>query len=365
MLASVPYTGELVAEIKVEWNRHMEQTSRVSVAGGKEVSFREKGRCRNCWGSLVGRTDDSDEFTGIKCRVCGNILEGTKARDEGLRMDTEVLSNALRLTSGARSNAQYDEGAVFVWKVFPELERLSEKELQSRVGRHSPPKRGWLTRHGFPEGAPSYFYLQASELITAVECLPRFVTVGRFPKTDLTEDESLGVYMHEFLLPVSEDPQFSERDMMRRLGSTMASGVLSAFACELAIKAICLTVRGEAKKTHDLSTLYGNLPISSRDRLAADLHDIEAIIDDSRHFFGDWRYFEQHIGESAMRALIDTERARRLGQAARVLLDEGDMVGLGCDVNVSAKQRSRFGEGDRWDRFDVSIRIRAREGPPK
>ena len=66
-----------------------------------------------------------------------------------------------------------------------------------------------------------------------------------------------------------------------------------------------------------------------------------------------------------MRALIDTERALRLGQAARLLLDEGDMVGLGCDVNMSAGRRTRFSEGGRWDQYDVSIRIRAKEGPPK
>ena len=351
--------------IDMEWNRNLDRTCRASLAGSQEVSSREKGRCRKCWGSLVGRTDDNHEYTGIKCRVCGNTLEGIEARNEGLRMATESLSNAFRLTSRPRSSAQYEEGAVFLWKVFPELQRQSDEELQTHIRRHSQPKRGWLTRHGFPEGAPSYFYLQAMELITAVECLPRYNTVARFPKVDFNEDESLSVHMHEHLLPFSDDPQFSERDMMRRLGSTMASGVMSAFACELAIKAICLTVHGEAHKTHDLLALYDNLPNISRDRLSADLHDIEAVIEDSRHLFGAWRYFEHHIGEPALRGLIDTQRVLRLGQAARVLLDEGDMVGLGCDVDMSATQHTRIREGEHWDRYDVNIRIRAREGPPK
>ena len=354
-----------MVDMEVEWNRIMDSTCRIPVARSREVSLRQKGRCRECWGSLVGRTDDNHEYTGIKCRVCGNTLEGMEARNEGHRMDKESLSNALRLTSCPPSSAQYEEAAVFLWKVYPDLHRQSEQEFQSHIGRHSRPKRGWLTRHGFPEGAPSYFYLQALELITSVECLPRYTTVGRFPKTDFNEDESLSVHMHEHVLPFSDDPQFSERDMIRRLGSTMGSGVLSAFACELAIKAICLTVNGEARRTHDLLTLYSNLPKNSRVRLVADLHDIEAVIDDSRHLFGDWRYFEHHIGESAMRGLIDTQRVQRLGRVARVLLDEGEIVGLGCDVDMTATQHTRIDEGDHWHKYDANIRVRAREGPPK
>lgn len=150
--------------------------------------------------------------------------------------------------------------------------------------RHSAPKRGWLTRHGFSEGAPSYFYLQAVELMTAVECLPRLDSVGRFPKADVGR-EMASVRMEEFLEPVTEDPEFLERETMRRLGTTMSSGVLSAFACELALKAICLTVTGEAKKSHDLVVLYGGLPRGSRDRITADLSDMDEIIEESRHLF--------------------------------------------------------------------------------
>lgn len=353
-----------MGDIEVEWNRPMERSCRASIAG-EEVSVRQKGRCRKCWGSVVGRTDERNEFTGIKCRVCGRALTGTEAKAEADRMDSESLLNMMRLGSNAARLIGFEEGAMFAWKIFPELERMSDEELRSHVGRHSARRSGWLTREGFPEGSPSYFYLQAVELMAAVECLLRFEAVARFPEAERTEDGSIAVAIDEYLQPFSDDPQFPEREMMRRLGSTMSSGMLSAFACELAIKAICLTANGEAKKTHDLMALYCRLPEASRNRLVADLHDIEEIISDSRHVFGPWRYFEQSIGESAMRGLIDTQRAWHLGKAARVLLDEGNIMGLGCDVTMDAEQRGRFAERGGGAEYRVKVRLAAREGPPR
>ena len=110
----------------------MERTQVIAFEKAEEFSVREKGRCRKCWGSLVGRVDERHELSGIKCRVCGTVLQGEAARIEGLRMDTESLVNADRLNAGG-CNAQYERGAEFVWKVFPELERLSEEELNSHV----------------------------------------------------------------------------------------------------------------------------------------------------------------------------------------------------------------------------------------
>ena len=354
-----------MVEVNADWNRILDRSWSIPLPGSREVSVRQKGRCRKCWGSLVGRTGDNHEYTGIKCLVCGNTLEGMEARNEAHRMDKESLSNAIGLTSPSPSNVQYEEAAVFLWKVFPDLHRQSEQELQSHIRHHSQPKRGWLTRHSFPEGAPSYFYLQAWELMAAVECLPRYISVTHFPKTDINEDDSLSVHMHEHLPSFTDYPQFSEHDMIRRLGSTMGSGVLSAFACELVIKAICLTVHGEAQRTHDLSVLYGNLPNSSHRRLVADLHNIEAEIHDCRHLFGDWRYFEHHIGEDAMRALIDTQRVQRLAQVTRVLLDEGNIMGLGCDVRTTTTKYTRIDRGERQHKYETNIRLRPREGPPK
>ena len=54
---------------------------------------------------------------------------------------------------------------------------------------------------------------------------------------------------------------------MKRLGSTMTIAMMSAFACELAMKAIRLTRMDEAQKIHDLWLLYSDLPEDSRARM--------------------------------------------------------------------------------------------------
>lgn len=52
-----------------------------------------------------------------------------------------------------------------------------------------------------------------------------------------------------------DDIQFRERRLLRNLGETLTAAMISAFACELAMKAISLTVNDQALKTHDLKRL--------------------------------------------------------------------------------------------------------------
>ena len=59
---------------------------------------------------------------------------------------------------------------------------------------------------------------------------------------------------------VSDDPQFQERRLVRKMGRTLTAAMISAFACELAMKAIALTAKDEAAKSHDLDALYAELP---------------------------------------------------------------------------------------------------------
>ena len=59
----------------------------------------------------------------------------------------------------------------------------------------------------------------------------------------------------------------------------MARGMMSAFACELAMKAVSLTVNDAARKTHDLLCLYDHLPKSSKQRLEFDFPDIRGGVD--------------------------------------------------------------------------------------
>ena len=63
--------------------------------------------------------------------------------------------------------------------------------------------------------------------------------------------------------------------------------------------------------------------------------------------------------------MIDTERVFALAKAARVLLDEAEMVGLGYSVNVDATQRVT----KKGNQSDVHIKqhlnVKGTEAPPK
>ena len=54
---------------------------------------------------------------------------------------------------------------------------------------------------------------------------------------------------------------------MKRLGSTMTIAMMSAFACELAMKAIRLTRMDEFRKSHDLWQLFQDLSEDSKARM--------------------------------------------------------------------------------------------------
>ena len=100
------------------------------------------------------------------------------------------------------------------------------------------------------------------------------------------------------------------------------------------MKAILMTRLDEAEKTHDLLKLYEALPSDSRDRLEADFPEIGAALEHDRDTFGRWRYFEESVAEYAIAALVNTDRVRRLGKAARVIVDECVVVGLTFEVDV-------------------------------
>ena len=65
------------------------------------------GRCKTCWGGLVGRSNEARELTGIKCRVCGTKLEGKDAANEEKRMTS----------GGDHQFTKYELGALSkVWR---------------------------------------------------------------------------------------------------------------------------------------------------------------------------------------------------------------------------------------------------------
>ena len=76
---------QVSGRVKIEWNWDLDdegqQIKSIGLGAqkyvlGDEGRFGLKGRCRRCWGGLIGKTDAGHEATAIRCRVCDIILEG-------------------------------------------------------------------------------------------------------------------------------------------------------------------------------------------------------------------------------------------------------------------------------------------------
>ena len=241
-------------------------------------TFIVKGRCTRCWGGLImSGGEDRTIPSSIECCVCGECHTGVAARDEYERMHKHISAIVASLQYGFPAPRKYPDNSTFVFKTFPYVERQIEEEFRQRV--NSVPSgdygRDPLTRQSFPAGSVGFLALQAECLMSAVNELPWSLSV--VPSSSLNN---------------VEDPEGQEREFVRRLGCTLGIAMNAAFVCELAMKAICLTSCNIARKTHDLLELFEDLPDISRSRIEQDFPGIRAIIEDSRHIFGNWRYFE-------------------------------------------------------------------------
>ena len=367
-----------IGPVKIEWNWDFDDLwheMKSIKAGdreytlGEEGRFRLKGRCRCCWGGLIGKGADEQVPTAISCRVCGILLEGEDAKEEYERMSKEsggaTFNMALGIAPEHRDGPTYRDDATFVQKIFPNIDRQSEEEFRRRakVEASKGTKERWLTRCGFPPGSAGFLFLQARALMSGVERLPRELSVARFWDSDMHDDGSTTMYVP--MEELNEHSKTREYELMKRLGSTMTVAMMSAFACELVMKAIRLTRIDEARMSHDLWRLYRDLPADSRARIEEDWPETGSVLKSARYTFDKWRYFEANVGGRGMNAMIDTERAFGLAKAARVLLDEAEMMGLGYSVKVDVTRRiTRTG-----DREDVHIEHRMRttgkESPPR
>lgn len=361
------------ATAKIEWNFDFdERWINLKSIGlrdqkytfGEEGRLRLKGRCRRCWGGLLGKKTSEEAPTAIRCRVCGILLEGDAAKEEYRGMEKEISSNCFNMAFGEPT--KYREGGKFVNKVFPHIDREPEGEFRRRIKIEAskPARERWLTRREFPPGAPGFLVLQARVLMSGVERLPREVSVARFPNLDLHDDGSARVYW--FPEELSEHSSTTEYELMKRLGSTMTIAMMSAFACELAMKAILLTRKDEARKSHDLWRLYRDLPDDCRARVENDYSEFVSVLKRARYTFDKWRYFEANIGGRGMSAMIDTDRAFTLSKTARVLLDEAEMMGLTYSVRVRARQTTTKIDDRRQDVHIVhDMNTRGTEAPPR
>ena len=354
--------------VKIEWNWDFDNCWVVlksigsgddKTAFGEEGQFRLKGRCRRCWGGLIGKDVSEDVPTAIRCRVCGILLAGDEAREEFRRMSPNKLEMAFGGTP------KYRDDARFVNKIFPHIDRQTAKEFHdcTSAAAQKGPRGGWLTRMDFPGGSAGYLFLQARALMSGVERLPRDSSVVRFWDIDINDDGS--VTLHVPTKELSEDPKTSDDELMKRLGSTMTIAMMSAFACELAMKAIRLTCTNEARKIHDLWRLYCDLPEDSRARMEQDFPEVGSVLKKARYTFDKWRYFEANVGDRGMRAMIDTDRAFALAKTARVLLDEAELMGLGCSVEIDAARKVTKTDDRQHMHITHNMHTTSREAPPR
>ena len=153
--------------------------------------------------------------------------------------------------------------------------------------------------------------------------------------------------------------------MLGSIGANLIASLVAAFACELAMKAISMTCSDEAEKSHDLIVLFRGMPEASQARIRADWEDTERILMEGRRVFDKWRYFEQGVGVKGLSALIDVDRARGLSKAARIILDEGEMVGLWGKISVTGRQKVHITGQRRDHRYKIDMTLKGGETPVK
>ena len=359
--SSLPNDGT-ITHVPIEWGVDLDTTT---TTFGEDTDISLMGRCSRCWGNLLARLDDNGRWTGIKCRVCGITIEGELAGEEHKKMIAQTGLNLMNMQWFGRTPEYGD--AAFVQKIIPTLDRLSEVELAARIdaklAETKKPKR--LNRHDFPPGSAGFLFIQANILMAGLVELsyPDEMSVADFPDVRAKDDGSLAVSLS--LEGIKTEPDHSSTRLSNRMGTTMIEAMTAAFACELAMKAICLTCIDDAPKTHDLMELYESLPPPSRRRVAADYPEVVETLRIARHTFGPWRYFEVNVREQGVRSMIDVSRAHALGKAARVILDEALMVGLGASVHMEARDDVRILGNTENHHYNFKVKVRAQEAPPK
>lgn len=257
----------------------------------------------------------------------------------------------------------------FVAKTFPKEEGYEEAELQKRISESinklSRYRSKFLTRSESPLGYPALLFLQAAILIKGVNASGRSkdATLVSVPYYDFDKDGMLRVRLNteEF----SEDPKYREQRAFGQLGKTLVDTTVSAFACELAMKSICLSCKDGALRTHNLSKLYNDLPAESKRRVEEDWTNIAEVLRAEEERFGKRRYFQAMGSRQDVLDSLDGSRASRLSKAARVLLDEGEIVGLSATIEGKSTTSLAIVEDRRTGTEKTNLKVKLGENPPK
>jgi len=328
-----------------------------------------KGRCAECWGRIVGSRDAAGRWRRIECLVCGRALDGNDAAREADAMEQEAEDNMDAVRIGRPS--KYRTDGRFVLKLLPDMARDRAKvdeRIASSLAEGQKPGR--LTRHEIAPGTAGYLYAQAKAFLAGVENLSEQKSAIALADLEFGDPQVLGVKRSPGngtlkvtgTVPVIHRKP-SGRELIGRMGTALIAGMAGAFACEVGMKAILVTRQDEAAKTHDLLKLYLELPEDSRRRLEGDFPEIAEVLGRSRETFGRWRYFEQGIGEGAIRGLVDTDRGWGLGKAARVIADECAVAGLNYEIDIDTTFEFSGQPGDVLTSERVHLKLTGSEGP--
>ena len=316
-----------------EW-LHFEDRPADDLEPGPARAVEIGGRCASCWGPVVGTNDSDGRWNRLQCRLCGQSIDREDAQREVDSMRREAADNIAATRVGHPAN--YREGALFVLKILPNMDRDTQQvDRRMEASRAAKRKHRRLTRTEIPPGTAGYLYAQARAFLCGLENLSHEMSAITLSDFDFSEPQIVDIdarSAHATVPTTHRRP--SDRELMARMGTAVLAGMAAAFACEVGMKAILMTRLDEAEKTHDLLKLYRVLPDDSRERLEADFAGIAEVLEHNRHTFGKWRYFEQSVGKDAIGALVNTDRVRDLGKAARVIVDECVVTGLTYEVHV-------------------------------
>ena len=188
-------SAKSIATFKIEWNANMDKLyQNVRMEGSDPMSFISKGRCKECWGGLRGRTDEGGRFTGIRCLVCGKMLEGDEAHIEQERMSSEAGTNIMNMYFGFLANTRTGYLLKNLFRIWKDS-RVRNFRSGIKVAKLQKPKRNMLTRHSFPAGSAGMLIMQAKLLIEGVGYVlePHDDSIIEFDDFDIQDDGSMSV----------------------------------------------------------------------------------------------------------------------------------------------------------------------------
>ena len=303
-----------------------------------------EGRCGGCWGPVTVLIDADLRSIRLECPHCGRHVREEDAVREVERMAREAEDNMAKVRVGRA--ARYRKDARFVLKILPDMDRDKEWFMRRvTAALATVPKLRCLGRRDFRSGgdedayaAAGFLYAQVSALVSGLSALPDRISAIDLRDFDFDKREMADIEASAEGGPVRLSAKIPYRrpsgEAMTRMGTALIMGMSAAFACEVGMKAILITRLDAAEKTHDLQELYKALPEDCRARLEGDFLGIVDVLEENRHTFGKWRYFEGHALKHATQGLVNEDRARGLLKAARVIADECVVAGLQYDYHL-------------------------------